>query len=66
MTEKLLFDVHVKRATPACDENCPNLHILDEHEKLWSNMQAIVTSTYRCANETYCKNLWKHMKEVNK
>lgn len=64
MTEKLLFDVHVERATPACSENCPNLHIVDYHEKLWSDMEEHVISTYRCTNDTYCQRFWKFMKEI--
>lgn len=64
MTEKLLFDVHVERATPACSENCPNLTIVDYHEKLWSDMKEHVISTYRCANDTYCHRLWKSMKKM--
>ena len=61
MTEKLLFDVHVERATPACSENCPNLQIVADHQEAWISGAKMVISKYKCANASYCANLWREM-----
>lgn len=64
MTEKLLFDVHVERATPACSENCPNLQIVANHEEAWAYGRKMVISRYECTNADYCANLWRTMKTM--
>lgn len=64
MTEKLLFDIHVERATPACGENCPNLQIVADHEEAWTSGRKIVISKYECTNAEYCANLWRAMRTI--
>lgn len=65
MTEKLLFDVHVERATPACNENCPNLQIVANHEEGWSNgNKVLIVNTYKCVNDEYCAKLWRTMRTM--
>lgn len=65
MTEKLLFDVNVERATPACSENCPNLQIDASHEEVWSAMgREMVISKYKCTNADCCANLWRTMRTI--
>jgi hypothetical protein len=62
MTEKLMFDVHVERATPACDENCPNLQIVSNHGESWYGGVKMCSSKYECENANYCANLWRTMR----
>lgn len=64
MTEKLLFDVHVERATPACSENCPNIQIIANHEEAWINGVKMAINEYECANASYCANLWRTMRTM--
>ena len=66
MIEKLLFDVHVERATPACSENCPNLQIVANREETWISGAKIVISKYECTNANYCANLWRTMRTMTK
>lgn len=64
MTEKLLFDVHVERATPACSENCPNLQINCDHAEYWSHGTKLNINTFKCTNNEYCTNLWRTMRRM--
>lgn len=66
MTEKLLFDVHVERATPACSEYCPNLQIIADHQEAWTSGEKMVISRYECENASYCANLWRTMRTMMK
>ena len=65
MTEKLMFDVRVQRATPVCSENCPNLQIDANHEEVWSaSRRETIISKYKCINADYCANLWRTMRTM--
>lgn len=62
MTEKLLFEVHVERATPACSENCPNLQIDCDHTEHLGYDTKFNVNTFKCVNNEYCINLWRTMR----
>lgn len=64
MTEKLMFEVHVERATPACAENCPNLQIVSNHGEAWCGGIKINSSKYECKNANYCAGLYRTMKKM--
>jgi hypothetical protein len=64
MTEKLLFDVRVQRATPACSENCPNLKIDCDHVEHWSYGTKFNINTFKCMNNEFCANLWRTMRTM--
>ena len=64
MYERLKFEVHVERATPACSENCENLRIDDNRDLLWINGIKSVSNSFRCVNDAYCSNLWRCLKKA--
>lgn len=65
---KQYFQVNVKKATPACGCDCPNLQIDIDDEILntypFENKQSLIKSRIiRCVNDTYCQRLYEGLKE---
>lgn len=66
--DKQYFQVNVQMATPACNENCPNLQIdvddrkydVDKVDDLYRLRQI------RCVNDTWCQNLYRAFAEEKK
>ncbi len=66
--DKQYFQVNVQMATPACNENCPNLQIdIDDLNYVADNRDAFCKMRQiRCVNDTYCQNLYRAFAEEKK
>ena len=55
------FQVNVTMATPACNEQCPNLKIdIEDLKYVKDNVDNLHRlRQIRCVNDTYCQNLYR-------
>lgn len=63
--DKQYFQVNVQMATPACNEQCPNLQIdIDDLKYTADNIGDLYRlRQIRCVNDSYCQNLYKAFEE---